>query len=131
MDQRSSCPCGLGNDYLQCCGRYIETGAPAPDPESLMRSRYSAYALRKRNYLLKTWHPKTCTGLQTDDLKATEWQNLTVIRSKTGFKKGYVEFLARYGDRNGEGEMHEISRFQKINNRWYYLDSLAAWPEGI
>jgi uncharacterized protein YchJ len=51
-----ACPCGLGEDYASCCGR-LHTGAPAPTAESLMRSRYSAFAVADAGYLLRTWHP--------------------------------------------------------------------------
>ena len=49
------CPCGA-TDYAACCGRY-HGGASAPDAESLMRSRYSAYALKLEAYLLATCTP--------------------------------------------------------------------------
>ena len=55
MDERA-CPCGLGDDYDSCCGR-LHAGAPAPTAESLMRSRYSAFAVGDAGYLLRTWHP--------------------------------------------------------------------------
>ena len=51
-----ACPCGLGDDYASCCGR-LHAGAHAPTAESLMRSRYSAYAVGDAGYLLRTWHP--------------------------------------------------------------------------
>jgi hypothetical protein len=50
------CPCGLGDGYESCCGR-LHAGAPAPTAESLMRSRYSAFAVGDAGYLLRTWHP--------------------------------------------------------------------------
>ena len=51
-----ACPCGLGDDYESCCGR-LHAGVPAPTAESLMRSRYSAFAVGDAGYLLRTWHP--------------------------------------------------------------------------
>lgn len=50
------CPCGLGEKYDSCCGRY-HSGTPAPTAEQLMRSRYTAFALGDADYLLRTWHP--------------------------------------------------------------------------
>jgi hypothetical protein len=55
MDELA-CPCGLGDDYESCCGRF-HAGAPAPTAEALMRSRYSAFAVGDAGYLLRTWHP--------------------------------------------------------------------------
>src|SRR2546429_6760422 len=51
-----ACPCGLGDGYESCCGR-LHAGAPAPTAESLMRSRYSAFAVGDAGYLLRTWYP--------------------------------------------------------------------------
>ena len=42
--ERLDCPCGLGEDYGSCCGRFHH-GAAAPAAELLMRSRYSAFAV--------------------------------------------------------------------------------------
>uniref|UniRef100_UPI00286B9F96 YchJ family metal-binding protein n=1 Tax=Polaromonas sp. TaxID=1869339 RepID=UPI00286B9F96 len=55
-----TCPCGrLGAlkkplAFPACCGRYLDdfAGTPAPDAESLMRSRYSAFVLGRSDYLL-------------------------------------------------------------------------------
>ena len=55
------CPCGRGPSYAQCCARWHAgpLQGEAPDAETLMRSRYSAYALGLHDYLLQTWHPDT------------------------------------------------------------------------
>lgn len=52
------CPCGRAATYAQCCGQY-HAGATAPDAETLMRARYSAYVRRDVAYLLASWHPST------------------------------------------------------------------------
>ncbi|AJQ96195.1 YchJ family protein [Gynuella sunshinyii] len=124
----SVCPCGLGKTYQQCCGRYIEAGLPAPTPEALMRSRYCAYALKKITYLRKTWHPENCPELDLDELNSVEWIGLTVIHTEAGFKKGLVEFRARYRSAQGEGELHERSLFQKLKNRWVYVRPQSETP---
>ncbi|MFZ2296269.1 MAG: YchJ family metal-binding protein, partial [Polaromonas sp.] len=67
------CPCGRTSThpakaaktqplpFSTCCGPYLNKRAatPAPDAESLMRSRYSAFVLGRRDYLLATWHAST------------------------------------------------------------------------
>ena len=55
-----ACPCGRQHQkktlpYGQCCGRWLESESPAPDAESLMRSRYCAFVLEREPYLRKTW----------------------------------------------------------------------------
>ena len=53
---KDPCPCGSTRPYRECCGIW-HAGTPAPDAESLMRSRYSAFVLCNEQYLLATWHP--------------------------------------------------------------------------
>ena len=50
LEMNSACPCGRLHHkkplvYGACCGRWLEADTPVPDAESLMRSRYSAFAL--------------------------------------------------------------------------------------
>ncbi|HBK47331.1 MAG TPA: hypothetical protein DDZ67_13045 [Xanthomonadaceae bacterium] len=122
------CPCGRPLDYARCCGRYIG-GEPAPDAESLMRSRYSAYVRRDADYLLASWHPSTRPpALAVDDAPGgrTIWLGLTVQRaSDTGPDRAEVVFLARYRVGGGSAvKMTEHSRFVREHGRWFYLDAL-------
>ena len=57
MTDTTPCPCGSGLAYADCCEPYIRGTARPPDPEALMRSRYSAYTLHEMNYLADTLHP--------------------------------------------------------------------------
>ncbi|WP_127554813.1 YchJ family protein [Saccharospirillum alexandrii] len=123
------CHCGQTEPYLSCCGRFLEAGAYPRDPETLMRSRFTAYRLQRLNYLIRTWHPDTCPALTADHLEGTDWQQLQVIRSKAGLKKGWVEFIAQYVDEQDKPEqLHEISEFRKVKNRWVYHSELQSWP---
>src|SRR5947208_1479091 len=47
------CPCHSKKKYKKCCGP-AHGGTPAPTPEALMRSRYSAYVLGLAEYVLDT-----------------------------------------------------------------------------
>lgn len=50
------CPCGRPSTYARCCGVFHRGEAEAPDAESLMRSRYSAFARGEVEYLWRTLH---------------------------------------------------------------------------
>lgn len=126
------CPCGLNPnspkiDYLQCCGQYIEQDLSAPTAEALMRSRYSAYVLRDEAYLLRTWHESTRPaqlGLEDD---AVKWLKLEVLEKNQGSpmdEQGTVEFIASYQVQNKKQQIHEVSRFVKQNNQWFYVDGV-------
>uniref|UniRef100_A0A7S0RI70 YchJ-like middle NTF2-like domain-containing protein n=1 Tax=Chlamydomonas leiostraca TaxID=1034604 RepID=A0A7S0RI70_9CHLO len=50
------CPCGTGNNYGACCAPYHAGQKAAMTPESLLRSRYTAYALKNAEYIADTTH---------------------------------------------------------------------------
>jgi SEC-C motif domain protein len=126
----AACPCGRAAKgrplaYAQCCGRFIGdfAGTPAPDAESLMRSRYTAFTLRRADYLLATWHAShRPADLQLDE--GVKWLGLEVRRHKpVDGEHAEVEFVARQRDAGGRAHrLHETSRFVREDGRWYYLD---------
>ena len=72
-DKSAPCPCGQPS-FAQCCGRFL-SGAQVPaTAELLMRSRYSAYALRDEAYLRATWFPDTLPEeeLTSEDVEGTD-----------------------------------------------------------
>ena len=130
----SSCPCGRADlrarplPYSQCCGRYLDNieGAAAPDPESLMRSRYTAFAKERADYLLATWHAST-RPVEVTFEPGMRWLVLEVrSRSMSDGEHAEVEFVARQRNAAGQaGRLQERSRFVRENERWYYLDGEA------
>ncbi len=123
------CPCGTGETYAACCGRYLADGRRAPTAEALMRSRYTAFATGAVHYLLVTWHPST----RPDELELDPdmvWRRLDVVRTDAGGPwddTGTVEFVAHYRLDDGtaigqRGRLHETSRFVREDGRWLYVD---------
>ena len=89
-----------------------------------MRSRYSAFVVGDTPYLLATWHPATRPSrVRLDDRQ--RWLGLSVKDREAGGPNddaGTVEFVARLKI-NGRGHrLHETSRFERIDGRWYYRD---------
>ncbi|WP_137895291.1 YchJ family metal-binding protein [Ramlibacter sp. 2FC] len=122
------CPCGRRDTkgralaYTACCGRYLEQDQPAPDAESLMRSRYSAFVLGRRDDLLASWHASTRPSELTLD-PAAKWLGLEV-RSHRQIDADHaeVEFVARFREAGRAVRLHERSRFVREGGRWYYVD---------
>jgi SEC-C motif-containing protein len=116
------CPCGLGDEYDSCCGR-LHAGVPAPTAESLMRSRYSAFAVGDAGYLLRTWHPSARPpALELDP--ALEWTRLAVLETDGGGlfdAAGTVRFRAIYVQDGKRGVLAETSRFIRQDGLWTYL----------
>ncbi|WP_345488446.1 YchJ family protein [Orbus sasakiae] len=119
------CPCCSNQSYQDCCEPYHLWQKNAPTAETLMRSRYSAYALRKADYLVKTWHPKTLPSKLAEEISEAKWIELVIHKSwdSQSPNEAFVEFTARYRNSQGKAEkMHEISRFIKHDSHWFYVD---------
>jgi SEC-C motif-containing protein len=130
------CPCGRTSvpaakpaktqplPFSACCGPYLDERAPvpAPDAESLMRSRYSAFVLGRRDYLLVTWHASTRpTDLTLDP--GTKWLGLDVrSHRRLDAEHAEVEFVARFREGGRAHRLHERSRFVREQGRWFYVD---------
>ena len=120
------CPCGRPQSYAACCGRY-HAGVPAPDAESLMRSRYCAYVRGLEGYLLATWHASTRpTALDLAAGPAPKWLALEVRAHAENGDAATVDFVARFRVGGRGQRLHEVSRFVREDGRWYYLDALAG-----
>lgn len=89
-----------------------------------MRSRYTAYALGRSEYLQRTWHSSTRPeGIDTG--AGPQWLGLEIRGTQAGGpgdQQGTVEFLARYREQGRIGALHETSRFVREHGGWVYLD---------
>ncbi|MCG6657555.1 YchJ family protein [Halomonas campisalis] len=121
---RTACPCGSGQALADCCGRY-HAGEPAPTPEALMRSRYSAFVLDLPDYLLATWHPSTRPSSLASDA-ATLWKRLEVLESGVEGERGRVHFRATFREGRRWSVLEEASRFVREAGRWFYIDGNPA-----
>jgi SEC-C motif-containing protein len=120
----ATCHCGLPQAYQDCCHRFVSGREVAATAQQLMRSRYSAFVECDEAYLLASWHPQTCPSRVSFDAEQC-WLGLRIKDCTAGGSTdsvGTVEFVARFKI-NGKGHrLHERSRFEKIRDRWYYLD---------
>jgi len=122
----AKCPCGSGQPLAGCCGPYLGDARPAPTPEALMRSRYSAFVLHNWPYLLQTWAPG-CRQEHTPESLAAgphpAWVRLEIVSAPLPeIDKGMVEFKAWHRDGDSLHCLHERSRFVKLDGRWYYRE---------
>lgn len=120
----TDCPCGSGRPFDACCAPYLE-GASAPTPEALMRSRYTAYALGRDDYVLATWDEATRpTELFEPGEPRPRWIGLTVLAGRTEGDRGEVCFVARARSAMGAIRLEERSLFERRNDRWVYVRAL-------
>ena len=120
------CPCQKIQDnaktYELCCKPYHQ-GKSATAPETLMRSRFSAYALGLSDYLSKTWHQSTRPAdlnLEADD----QWVKLDIVSSN----KKQVHFRAYLKNENFNSQsqdhysvLEEVSDFVFEGGKWLYV----------
>lgn len=118
----TACPCGRGPGFDACCGRYTRSTTPAPDAESLMRSRYSAFVRGDAAHLLATWHAsKRPATLEFEP--GVKWLGLDVrLHRVVDADHAEVEFVARLRLAGRATRLHERSRFVREGGHWYYLD---------
>lgn len=122
----NACPCGRPAVYADCCGRYHAgpIALQAPDPEALMRSRYSAFVKDLRPYLLATWHDTTRPVEIEAPEPGLQWLGLDVRRvGQLDADQGVVEFVARSKWGGRAHRLHEISAFVRENGRWFYVSA--------
>lgn len=118
-----NCPCCSGKSYEECCKPYHTGEKHAPTAETLMRSRFSAFAIPNGEYLMETTLPGKRKYHNKRDLQEwgeiNEWTKLEIIQTPA---LNHVEFKAYYTDEDGHSQIHhEFSVFQKMHERWYYV----------
>lgn len=122
------CLCGSKKPYAECCQPFHKGEAFPATVEQLMRSRYSAYALHLKEYLLHTWDKTTRPGDFSFE-SGLQWRKLRIVKTKQGTEKdvkGMVVFRAEY-ELDGEsgiekGVMTEKSRFKRdADGHWVYV----------
>lgn len=122
------CPCGRSTTYATCCGPLHQafaasSGLTAATPEALMRSRYSAFVLDLRDYLLASWHASTRPTELEPPEPGLKWLGLDVKRAAMqDADHGTVEFVARSKLGGRAHRLHEVSRFVRENGEWLYVD---------
>ena len=126
------CPCTSKKTYDRCCGPF-HAGTAAPETaEQLMRSRFSAYALGKVDYLIGTRPEAKRADESREELatycKAVSCVGLKIIAKDKGGKDddtGIVTFHASL-QTNGRRSLHiETSTFARENGRWVYVDGVT------
>ncbi len=123
------CPCGTGRKLRACC-RPFHDGAEPPAPESLMRSRFTAFAIGDAEYLWRTLHSGH------PDRARQQWEYVADLRrSRQALRFARLRVLDRDGnrvlfhaeiyERGKERSFLELSTFERDGNSpgapWRYL----------
>jgi SEC-C motif domain protein len=126
----SACPCGSALELAACCGPVLDGTRPAPTPESLMRSRYTAFVRRDAEYLTRSHAapPPKDPAAFARSLHDITWLDLTVHSAEAGATddEGFVSFTARTVERDAVVAMSERSRFVREGGVWRYVDGTPS-----
>ncbi|MCG9793592.1 YchJ family protein [Flavobacterium algicola] len=117
------CYCCSGKTFDNCCRPILNGEGKASSAEQLMRSRYSAFATQKSDYLIETTHFSTRKNHSEEDLldwsRTNKWIKLEVINATATT----IEFKAFYEDELKTALIHhEFSIFKEEDKIWYYVD---------
>lgn len=125
------CYCGKAESYAACCGLCIDQHRVALSPEALMRSRYSAYAQAKIDYIAATMCGPAAEHFEPVSAKewaeSCQWLRLEVLKARydrQDSNRAMVEFKAYYRQQDIEHCLHEKSVFIRQQGRWFYYDHL-------
>ena len=126
------CPCTSKKPYDRCCGPFLAGTALPETAEQLMRSRFSAYALGKADYLIATRPEAKRAEENREELieycKSVSCVSLKIVSRDKGGKgddTGTVTFHASL-QTQGRRSLHiETSTFARENGRWVYLDGVV------
>ncbi|MFV5695408.1 YchJ family protein [Flavobacterium sp. LB3P122] len=117
------CYCDSQKNFQDCCEPIIKGIQKSPTPETLMRSRYSAYVTQEVDYLLVTTQVSERGYYSKAEILdwaiSNKWQKLEIIN----ITENTVEFKAYFLDSKLQKQIHhELSTFKLENGSWFYVN---------
>jgi SEC-C motif-containing protein len=114
------CYCKSTLAYSECCEPFLNLKAKISTPLQLMRSRYSAYVLKRIDYLVDTQcsteDPEILRSEISQFAKRAIFQHLEIIYNDAKT----VEFKAYFIADGMQQTLHERSLFVLRNGTWCY-----------
>jgi SEC-C motif domain protein len=136
------CPCSSGLRYAACCAPFHKGAQEAPTPTALMRSRYSAFALKQVDSLWRTLHPEHPDRQRPEEevkrelrqvVNAQRYPGLTVLDAAGPGEEGLAQvlFLARVFEKGRDLSFVERSDFRHDGTGWRYLSGELRRPSEL
>ena len=131
LSVNSICPCGSLKKYKKCCKLFHDDIKKPSNALELMKSRFSAFAFCKSDYIIKTTHQKNCdfslnTSSWIADIelfsKNTIFEKLDILDFTDNEFESFVTFKATLFQIKKDISFIEKSRFLKENDIWLYVD---------
>ena len=94
-----------------------------------MRSRYTAYTLHNIDYIAATNDPRSNEEFDVETSRkwseSSEWLGLDIVsidKGQASDTQGAVEFIAKFKTEGVERKHHELSYFEKLDGKWFFVD---------
>lgn len=119
------CPCCSDRDFAHCCKPVLLDHSAAETAEQLMRSRYTSFALKHKEHLLRSWQQETRPAKIEEDASPIQWLGLEIDLCEKGMTHdtdGVVRFKAQFLCSGSLCQLSERSRFVRQDGLWYYQD---------
>jgi SEC-C motif domain protein len=129
-----SCPCGSQEKYMKCCKIYHD-GKNPDNALKLMKSRYSAYAFSKSEYIIKTTHPLSSHFQKDKNLweneilrfsTETSFDALEILSFDEDKEEAYVTFIAHLTQDENDITFSEKSHFLLVEGQWLYVKGVIS-----
>jgi SEC-C motif-containing protein len=147
MPSAPLCPCSSGLRAPACCAPFHRGEREPPTPEALMRSRYSAYALKQVDHLWRTLHPSHPDRARPEEevkrelrqaVASLKYPGLAVLdaeREAGPDGVARVLFHARVFEKGRDRSFLERSDFRHDGTGWRYVSGTgrpaAEPPAGL
>ena len=120
------CPCCSQRNFDDCCGPIIQGGV-APTAEAVMRSRYTAFALGKLDYVQRTHAPEVYDDFNRAEAerlaKECEWQGLEIRTSTETGDTAEIEYQLKFRRKEQNIAKVALSRFRRVDGEWLFVES--------
>ena len=120
------CPCCSLRNFDDCCGPIIQ-GIAAPTAEALMRSRYTAFAIRKLDHVERTHAPEVYDDFNRAEAERLagecEWLGLEIRRATETGDTAEIEYVIKFRREQQIVAKVALSRFRRDAGEWLYVDS--------
>lgn len=132
MSDLDDCPCFSGNAYHTCCKPFMQGEAWPETPLALLRSRYTAFALKNIDYLERTMRAKAAISFNTNYLRKfinnVDCIALHIQHSKVGQSQAIIEYKAifKHKEHLEKQTLHQYSFFNRIDNHWYHTNEYVV-----
>ncbi|HLP40863.1 MAG TPA: YchJ family metal-binding protein [Fibrobacteria bacterium] len=125
----AACPCCSGLPYEECC-RPILAGSPAPTAEALVRSRYTAFAVRSLDHVENTHAPEIRDDFNRAEAERLaeecEWKNLRIHKAIEDGDQASVEYVMEVR-KDGNTIIKGVkSDFRRENGQWLFASTKPA-----